>query len=896
MHQWQNDLAPTLSLDGNWAFSLDGQDGAIKVPGTWEAQGYARRTDGPAVYELRVNIPASWDGKLIQLQFDALSYHVDVEVNGTHLGSHTGLWTPFAFDVTAAIRFGESNHIRLTVYKPGERFPMRESLAGFLPDVCLPFGGMWQSARLVAFSAAAISDLAIMSDPVSGTVAVNAVLHDAVGLTATVCIYSPDGKVIAAQNSIVSESEIRADLTAKTVQFWTPHQPMLHRLEVQLEDEAGNTVAQINRAFGFRRLLCENDQLLLNNVPIFLRGVLNWGWYPEILCPAPDEATIRDEFRRVRSLGYNMVKLCLYVPSQLYFDIADEEGMLLWLELPMWLPKVSERLRQQAPQEYADILATVHHHPSIIIYSLGCELGSAVDSDLLGELNRILRERTAGVLVCDNSGSGEAYGGLAFDYADFNDYHFYADLHYFNPLLDHFRRDWRPARPWIFGEFCDADDFRDLDELASAHHGQLPWWLTEQNPIHAITALAYSQQHLRMPNLDIPFDGQALQRISRQQSFMIRKTILEKVRGKASMGGYIVTSLRDTPLATSSMFDDFGRAKYDPEAFRDFNQDSVVVLEQGRRRVWKHGGDRPAPVDLHNHSAGSQFDFRIVLSQAGSVLPAGTMHWRLVDMSDHVIQSGSHAYSEKPAQHVPTEIASIYFTAPDTPEAQQYTLKVEMDGGIRNHWSMWVYPATNKWSNEIAIYDPSGSLSSLDDLAQGARRITTLTDGDEALLVTSVLTAEVLSYVQKGGHALVLQTSDGSLPVKPCPFWRESIKMLYDHPVLADFPHQGYADLQFYHLATDYAVDTERVRSAFDGINKIQPIIGRLDARQFTLLDYLVEIQIGHGTLLASTLRFGGGAGDQVVGLQNNVAGRNLLSLMLDYLSKAKAVKQQEQR
>src|SRR5258708_38852782 len=103
-----------------------------------------------------------------------------------------------------------------------------------------------------------------------------------------------------------------------------------------------------------------------------------------------------------------------------------------------------------------------------------------------------------------------------------------------------------------------------------------------------------------MAKLDIPFDGQALQRISRQQSFVVRKTILEKVRAKSSMGGYVVTGLRDTPLATSSMFDDLGRAKYEADDFREFNSDSVLVLEQGRGRVWKHGGDRPTPVYRNN--------------------------------------------------------------------------------------------------------------------------------------------------------------------------------------------------------------------------------------------------------------------------------------------------------
>src|SRR5689334_8999365 len=196
MQQWHNDLAQSLSLDEEWQFSLDGQTGSIQVPGTWEAQAYPRRIDGPAVYELEVAIPESWNGNLIQLQFDAVSYHVETEVNGVAVGSHIGLWTPFAFDITQAVRVG-TNHIRLTIYEPGERFPMRESLAGFLPDVCLPFGGIWQSARLVAFPKAALSNLQVKSNPQSGIVTVKADLHHADGLAAAIRLYSPNGNEVA---------------------------------------------------------------------------------------------------------------------------------------------------------------------------------------------------------------------------------------------------------------------------------------------------------------------------------------------------------------------------------------------------------------------------------------------------------------------------------------------------------------------------------------------------------------------------------------------------------------------------------------------------------------------------------------------------------------------------
>jgi hypothetical protein len=139
-------------------------------------------------------------------------------------------------------------------------------------------------------------------------------------------------------------------------------------------------------------------------------------------------------------------------------------------------------------------------------------------------------------------------------------------------------------------------------------------------------------------------------------------------------------------------------------------------------------------------------------------------------------------------------------------------------------------------------------------------------------------------FVINGGKAILLQTRDGGLPTIGVPFWRESIKLLYPHRLLSHFPHQGYAGLQFYHLATDYSFDTRQLE-ALPEVSAVTPVIRRLDARLFTLSDYLVELKLGSGTLLASTLSFGGGAGDQVNGLKANIAGQVLLSLMVQYLS-----------
>ncbi|MBI5957759.1 MAG: hypothetical protein HY866_03420 [Chloroflexi bacterium] len=881
---WKNDHAETLSLNGEWAFALRDQAGTIQVPGCWESQGYAQRVDGPAVYRRSIDIPAAWAGRRVQLQFDAISYYAEVSVNGVSVGTHTGVWTAFAFEVTGAIRPGEKNEITVTVWKPGERFPLRESLAGFLPDVFLMFGGIWQAVRLVAFAGPAFSEVSVRANARAGTVKISAALHEAAGLAAVVDLITPEGVLAASWRESLVAEELETTFTISNRSVWEPGSVALYAVELRLEGING-TVAHFRQTFGFRELSHQGDQLLLNGGPVMLRGALNWGWYPDLLCPIPDETTIREEFRRIRELGFNMMKLCLYVPWDRYFKIADEEGMLLWLELPLWLPQITPRLEQQALIEYAEIVAAVQHHPSIVIYSLGCELEGNVNSAWLEQLNAVVRTRVSDVLVCDNSGSGEAYGCVT-DLADFEDYHFYCDMQFFDPLVDHFHRDWRAQRPLIFGEFCDADDYRNLDELIAANDGQRPWWNLEQNPLHPVTKIAFHEQADRMQQVDMGVDGAALARISRQQGLAVRKSILEKVRARSGMGGYVITGLRDTPLATSAMFDDFYRSKYPPEVVRMINTDSVLVLGRGRARVWSHDGDRPSPFEPTCFKAGQQAVLDVALSHTGRwPLSGGVLTWRI---SGEFRAEGTEQVIGPLEGGYPHSIARFIFDAPFTDRALLLRCEITLETGeqtIRNDWPLWVFPEVSDWPQGIGILDPAGTLvEQRADLWSTAARVER--PGSETrVLITSALNSDVIDFLRGGGSVLLWQNSDQPLPAVTGPFWRGGTKVIADHPVMNALPHAGFVDLQFYGLATPWALDTSRLDSVLPGISDQRWLLRRLDNSQFTVADYLFEARVGAGRLFATTLRFQGGLGDQPAGLRFNLAGRWLLYQILLALS-----------
>ena len=357
-----NDLAPQLDLEGTWEFDTgERQPNTIVVPGCWEAQGYPKTLDGPVRYRRTFTLPADWEGRHVVAEFDAVSYAADVFCNGSLVGRHLGLWAPFAVDLTPALYPG-ANTLEVAVTKPshaltGGAYPMRTTLAGFLPDVATTFGGLWQGARL-RVAEHGFADLQVDADPQQHRIRVAAVpvtppatpppSASPVLLLLQIEVKFAGTSVAQHEQPVFSGAAFQVLLAPPDVAFWSPAAPALYTVEVRLL-AGGRTIAAATRRTGFRQLAAQGEQLLLNGDPICLRGALSWGWNPAVIAPCYTADQARAELHTLRAMGFNLVKLCLFIPNQVYYDAADEEGMLLWQEWPLWLPEVTAELRARAP-------------------------------------------------------------------------------------------------------------------------------------------------------------------------------------------------------------------------------------------------------------------------------------------------------------------------------------------------------------------------------------------------------------------------------------------------------------------------------------------------------------------------------------------------------------------
>ncbi|MCS7032314.1 MAG: hypothetical protein NZL92_12420, partial [Gloeomargarita sp. SKYG116] len=95
------------------------------------------------------------------------------------------------------------------------------------------------------------------------------------------------------------------------------------------------------------------------------------------------------------------------------------------------------------------------------------------------------------------------------------------------------------------------------------------------------------------------------------------------------------------------------------------------------------------------------------------------------------------------------------------------------------------------------------------------------------------------------------------------PFWREAIHVFEGHPLWERVPHPGYADMRFFSVATDFALNLDRLAATLGPGTDLRPVWRRFDARQLFWSEYIVEARLGAGKLTLTTLRFAGGLGIQ---------------------------------
>ena len=338
--EWQN-------LNGLWNYAIrplgetpEEFDGEILVPFAAEsALSGVGRCPGAANglwYERTFSVPGKWHGKRVLLHFGAVDWKTDVWVNGIAVGSHTGGFTPFAFDITEALA-KNGNTLRVRGWDPTEKSYQPRGKQSDRPEGIWysSVSGIWQTVWLEAVPQRYIREVRTTPDLDRKRFLVEAPLSEAVpGDLVEVVLY--DGETQVAAGRALNGAPV--ELSVAEPKLWSPDTPFLYDLKVTLRHD-GRIVDQVRSYTAMRKFSTGRDRhnvprLMLNDKPLFQFGPLDQGWWPDGLYTAPTDEALAYDVVKTKELGYNMIRKHVKVEPARWYYHCDREGILVWQDMP----------------------------------------------------------------------------------------------------------------------------------------------------------------------------------------------------------------------------------------------------------------------------------------------------------------------------------------------------------------------------------------------------------------------------------------------------------------------------------------------------------------------------------------------------------------------------------
>lgn len=333
----------------------------LQVPGDWNSQ-----RDDLFWYEGTIWYKKSFDymkkpGKRLFVYFGAANYDAKVYLNGKKLGEHEGGFTPFNFEITDLVM--EKDNF-LIVKVDNKR---RRDAVPTLNTDWWNYGGLTRDVLLVEVPETFIRDYFIQLEKGSSKRITGWIQFDGSKLQQQVKISIPQA---GAAVSITTNKAGFAEFSFNaSLELWSSQKPKLYTVKIKAETD------DVEEQIGFRTIETNGTKILLNGQPIFLRGICIHEQAPIRDGRAFSEADARTLLGWAKELGCNFVRLAHYSHNAYMTRIADQMGLLVWSEIPVYWTILWENdaTFRNAKNQLREMITRDKNRASIIIWSMGNE-------------------------------------------------------------------------------------------------------------------------------------------------------------------------------------------------------------------------------------------------------------------------------------------------------------------------------------------------------------------------------------------------------------------------------------------------------------------------------------------------------------------------------------------
>lgn len=789
------DPALRIELENGWELLLDASASLrltdvlkatswreARVGLSWNAQfPDLREYMGAAWYRVRLDLPEFKDTQHVLLKFGAVDYFCEVFVNGWSVGTHEGGYTPFSFEITSKIQPGLNELVVHVIDPPVDEAQNRALFPEMMYNE-IPHGkqnwyvqnsGIWQGVRIEICPSIYVERLDVTTDA-SGEFMIEARLAGT-GLNASAgrIASATDLRTRILDNSGRTVFDLTQKLDGKPtvkvkgridhVELWSPESPMLYSLEASL---TGRIQYRRLARFGFRSFEAKEGKLYLNSEPFYMRAALDQDFYPETVHTPTSQEYVRDMMVKAQKLGFNVLRCHLKVAHPVYLDVADEVGMLIWTELPSWsdtwFPSdhFSAIAAARTDRMFWEILIRDWNHPSIVIQTImneswGINLTDGSQRAWLKTTFDHIKGLLAplGRLVVDNSAC-EGNFHIKSDLDDFHQYYSMPDqVQQWDKWVDEFAQ--RPS--WTYSPHGDSER-TGAEPLLVSEFGNwglpklpvaLPWWSNVnfgQREITRPSGVIERFKEYKLDTLFTTFNEMAVE--TQWHQFASLKHEIESIRRQKTIQGYVITGITDVHWEVNGLLDMWRREKVFASEIAEIQTSDLIMCRTSK----------------YNFYSGEQISVETLLSHYSSrELEGARIRWSTLN------QAGGYTIknSVRRGDVAVLDPFEITLGSTDIPRIERLQIDVRDKDGHRvseNSYDLFVFPQQRVSGIFLLLNDKLSRGPLADRLAKAGYDIVTDGNGGRAVLIASTHSAEIDSYLSRGGRVLMLIDSEEPLP------------------------------------------------------------------------------------------------------------------------------------
>lgn len=351
------------SKDEAVEYSFD-QAATMAVPGDWNSQDSKLEHYEGTLWLRQLFQASPQEGKRYFLYFGAVNYEAHVYLNGRKLGSHKGGFTPFQFDVSGLLRKGQN-----TLVVKADNTRHQDDIPTLNTD-WWNYGGITRDVLLVETPDSYIEDYQLQLARGEQALLQGYVQLGGARRAREVTLDIAElGVHTLVQTDAQGRAAVRLPLPQKKLRYWSPQDPKLYTVDLSSGDD------RLQDRIGLRTIQTRGRDILLNGQSVFLRGISLHDENPLIPGRLRGRGDMRMMLQWARDLGCNYVRLAHYPHSEEMLRLADEMGLMVWAEVPVYwtISWDKPEVYAHAAQQLRDLIERDRNRASVIIWSVGNE-------------------------------------------------------------------------------------------------------------------------------------------------------------------------------------------------------------------------------------------------------------------------------------------------------------------------------------------------------------------------------------------------------------------------------------------------------------------------------------------------------------------------------------------